>query len=338
MPQDDEMMSLVNRMNTRHDIQDLKETNQKLNEENKKLNEENKQSNKQLQELKEYVYEENKQLKEHIYELNKNFKEYTDEVNKKIDEISKKKYIEDEIKDNPFYRISTFFDTSKGLYCWFPVQFTDTNNDNHDLTVLSIPMMLFFIKNNGGINVKDIDEKIRNLDRFIIERNKHEEFIKIITNTPFRAYTMYDVKGDKKKTLSIEKNKDNYIIMESEYWKKIIGFKKNDIHFHSSIPKMEVLNRNSMSQQYALESVSVDNTNTPLIKEFGNIQFDYDKRSTWPAMGIPLWREAYGSVQNFFGMDSLHHIKDGKISIEELSSFEETLLRVEKNIGKKRAR
>jgi len=230
-------------------------------------------------------------------------------------------------------KMPLFFDTLRGLYGWFPVNFTDTNDENHDVVVLSVPMVIQLMQSFDGMNnsslKRDVENHLRSLNRFqISSTERNVNFTRIMTKTPFKAYVMYNVKGGKSRAISFNNNSDNYIVMESKYWQELLSSAKDEFSDRPTcLPEiLKPLNKNSMAQQHALKAVSVDNDDTPGIKEFGNVQFSYNERSTWPAMGFPLWREAFGCVQKFFGINMFCHVENGKVRDDvECYTFEETL-------------
>jgi len=231
-------------------------------------------------------------------------------------------------------KIPLFFDTEKGLYSWFPVNFTDTNGEDHDVVVLSVPMTVYLMQTFDGMNntkfKRDVENHLRTLDRFqLIVNERNENFSRIMKKTPFKPYSMYTGTSTKKRPISFKNNSDNYIVMDTKYWKDMLSSVEETFPGRpKSIPdSTKPLHKNVMAQQYALKSVSVNDTKTPELRPYGDIQFDYEERSSWPSMGFPIWREAYDDVQKFFGFSSFHHVRNGVLDLEsdECITFEDTL-------------
>ena len=228
------------------------------------------------------------------------------------------------------------FDTLKGLYSWFPVKFTDTNHESHDVVVLSVPMTIYLLqtfdgKVNDSRSKRDVENHLRNLDRFqLVASERIENFTRIMKQTPFKSYALYAGKSGKNRPISFKNNVDNYIIMEKSYWKDIMNSVAEAFPDRKLVvpDSTKSLHRNVMAQQFALTAASISDSRSAPIKPFGGIQVSFEDRKTWPSMGFPIWRECYSvAVKEFFGIDESlsRHIVNGVYdpSTEECVSFEE---------------
>ena len=121
------------------------------------------------------------------------------------------------------------FDTMKGLYGWFPVHFTDTDNEEHDVVVISVPMVIFLLQTFDGkitnsLQKRATENHLRSLDRFqLIASERIENFTRIMKKTPFKCYSIFTGNSAKKRPISFKNNVDNYIIVDTSYWKNLMG-------------------------------------------------------------------------------------------------------------------
>lgn len=270
-------------------------------------------------------------------------KKLESEMQKMKDELKKLKSVKN---DNSLFssdtgrvlwpKIPLFFDTSSGLYSWFPVKFTDTENEEHDVVVLSVPMTVFLMQRFDGMgNTKfkrDVENHLRTLDRFQLNvQQRTENFTRIMKKTPFKPYSMY-TGTTVKRPISFKNNGDNYIIMDAKYWSDLI------VSVYEAFPTRPTvlpdctkpLHKNVMAQQFALKSVSVVDDKTPQLRPFGDVQFGYEDRQCWPAMGFPLWTEVYEPVKAFFDdffEDGVHQINI--VDYDEVMTFEQTLEQID---------
>ena len=234
------------------------------------------------------------------------------------------------------------FDTMKGLYGWFPVHFTDTDNEEHDVVVISVPMVIFLLQTFDGkitnsLQKRATENHLRSLDRFqLIASERIENFTRIMKKTPFKCYSIFTGNSAKKRPISFKNNVDNYIIVDTSYWKNLMGSVKETFPNRPlEVPCLtKGLHRNTMFSTASLIAFSKSDDRTDKLRPFGDVQFSFEDRVTWPSMGVPIWKEANNSaIKNFFSIDEScnRHIIDGQYNpcTDECITFEETLDRIE---------
>ena len=154
--------------------------------------------------------------------------------------------------------------------------------------------------------------------------------------TPFKCYSIFTGNSAKKRPISFKNNVDNYIIVDTSYWKNLMGSVKETFPNRPlEVPCLtKGLHRNTMFSTASLIAFSKSDDRTDKLRPFGDVQFSFEDRVTWPSMGVPLWKEANNSaIKNFFSIDEScnRHIIDGQYNpcTDECITFEETLDRIE---------
>lgn len=227
------------------------------------------------------------------------------------------------------------FNGERGICGWVPVDFTDDDGTDHSVVVLSVRMTEYIMTETASMGyLKNyIPNFLRSFSRFNDGRKPSmNEFIRIMIRTPFKCYVL----GKNGRTFTFKNNEDNYILMDAEYWKKLM----NDIvaffpDASKTIPVPEKkIPMNAMTQRWSLVATSGKDSRTPAISNLMDCRLSFDERMHMPACGVPWWREAYESgAAKYFGMpmenqgQELKHVVNGVYCSEGewVRTFDETL-------------
>lgn len=236
------------------------------------------------------------------------------------------------------------FNGSTGHCAWIPVTYThSTDNLERDVVVVSLPMvehMCFQYYSDVARCKEELGTILKSgISRVVLDEGKMfmVDFMSIMSKTSFRPYA-----HGLDKLRVTGNNVHRYYIVESDKWKKLMG----DIHekFPDRPLRLPIgfewtkMDLTTMSHRYAVIAHSPGNDSTAPIPCLKKKVLSLEERKACPAMGIPMWKEAYASgAGKYFGMDSDYHVVNGsKMEASDdgavpVRSFEEIIQALEKN-------
>ena len=220
------------------------------------------------------------------------------------------------------------FNGSTGHCAWVPVTYTHSDNTERDVVVVSLPMvehMCCAYFDDVVRNKEEISTILKSgIPRIILDEGKMsmKDFLHIMSKTPFRPYAH----GIKKASVT-GNNVHRYYIVDSRKWKKLL----EDINSHfpdrpRKLPtgfECKKMDLTTMTQRWSIVAHSPGNDSTSNIPSLAGKVLTMKDREGCPAIGIPWWKEAYGSgSRKFFDMpytEDLHHINSGVYDEESKS-------------------
>ena len=277
-----------------------------------------------------------------------NVESKVEDVTDRVEDISARL---DSIMNNRFNNVTTegkqifpllpfLFNGARGVCGWVPVDFTDDAGVEHSIVVISVRMTEFIITEMPSKS--HLKNSVANLLRSFTRYNNGarpsmNEFIRIMTRTPFKCYVL----GKNGRTFTFKNNDENYILVEADYWK---GQMKEIVEcFPDAVPNIPVPEKkipmNVMTQRWSLVASSPSDLRTPVIPNLMGKRLTYEQRKYMPACGVPWWKEAYESgASKYFDMpiddvegEDLKHVVNGSYKSEGdwVRTFDETMERVQ---------
>lgn len=203
------------------------------------------------------------------------------------------------LRDKFLSKLVYLFDNNvSGICCWCPVGF-ENKDGFHELIAISMPMMVGFYTKLGldAAEVRSFFGSPSNFPRFS-EKLQREEFLKIITKTPFRPFAV----SKAEKPYSMAKNEERFVFTTMNAFQAVIKECLKRFPVHEKVVLKKYPQR--AGQMYAF-GVGAPATSPGYFPELGGMVLtDKDKRLV-PAMGVRWWKELLTpTVEKVCGIDN----------------------------------
>lgn len=248
-------------------------------------------------------------------------KEAIEALSSKVDNIGGSKFRESKIGCKVYPLLQRMLDGVVGIAGWVPVDHYTAEDSLLKLVVLSVPVMkyLLILHDKTLANV-DLDSFLKGaFERYEFPEYTHHkmdirEFVKLLLKTPFKKYLVAP-----NSPTTLKNNLSNYIIMDQEYWRKLLADILAEFGKEASgeLSDEAVVPDGCMIQDWALTKVSRKNPSaegrSTHIDLLGR-KLTEEERKACPPMNATWSREAYGGMKGFFGMPEggpKRHVQSG---------------------------
>lgn len=268
--------------------------------------------------------EENAELRAAVLKQKEEFaeaKEAVKAVSSKVDNIGGSKFRESKIGRKVYPLLPRMLDGVVGIAGWVPVDHYTAEGSLLKLVVLSLPVMKYLlVLHDKALADVDLDSFLKGaFERYEFPELTHhkmdiKEFVKLLLKTPFKKYQVAPNSPTTQKN-----NLNNYIIMDQEYWRKLLAAILAEFGEEASgeLSGKALVPDGCMIQDWALTQVSRENPSAEGRSTHINLldrKLTEGERKACPPMNATWSREAYAGMKGFFGMPEggpKRHVQSG---------------------------